>query len=524
MKQFFKSHYGITAVLLINLIFYVIIIFKVPWFFSDDFYIFYRVGENLKTGLFPGISEEYYLFFRPITYLTFVLEYIFLYNNPVGIKFVTIVINSGFLLVFYFSLRNLCQIFKIKQNNLIIAFIILIISLHPVTYHYIIWISATNIPLLNLFLSLSLYYLTKFIISKKNYQLILSAIFFIFAALSKQQALAFPGFIIVFYFALRANISNKTKKLILKYFLSILIFSVFLIIINALLLENFGLKYFIMYLYKKPFVLLGSFYTIIMPLFQIEVYNYFTEHIYIASAIFILLISASALIFLKYRRFLIYAFVFTILWLISFFPQIIVNNDIRNLNMQLLVFALILLVILLKAKNNILIYSLFSLLLILNISSTLIAMNNSRQYVNMNLKQFDRLTDVVHGNENKYYIIISTSPGYSLSYEYYYSKYRIFGKDDISGLKLYTFFNDNRPEKWSTFSSKYLDVNISGNSLLIKSNDMGVSIVGDIAYYNITESIPNKHRGFQYIKMSLPEEAKDKILIYFDGEKWVKLN
>lgn len=523
MKQFFKSHYGITAVLLINLIFYVIIIFKVPWFMSDDFYIFYRVGENLKSGLFPKTNEEFYLFFRPLVYFSFVFDYLFLKNNPVGIKFITILFHIGFLSVFYLYLKNMCKLLNSKQNNLIIALILLIISLHPTTYNYIIWISSFNVALLNLFISCTLFLLSDFLIRKKNYSLCISVLFYIFACLSKQQAMAYPGFILLFYFIIRKNTDLILRKKLLRYISSVIIITIFFVVINGIFIESYDTKYFIMNFYKKPFVFFGTLYTIIFPLFQLEVYNFFTEHLFFTAFVSFILVSIIVFYTIKFKKQRKAIIIFLILWIISFFPQILVNNEFRNLNMQLLVFAFIFLIILSVLKNKIFLYTLLTLFIVFNFISTLQAVNKSRWNNLMNFAHYEKLNEIVNENENKYYVVIAYTNGLNLPYDYFYYKNNNFGKDNISGLELIWLLNNNTPEKHTQLPVKFSDVSVSGDTVIIKSFDKNVSIVGNVVLYNITESVPNSHKGFQFIKMLLPAEAKGKILIYYDGEKWIKI-
>lgn len=141
----------------------------------------------------------------------------------------------------------------------------------------------------------------------------------------------------------------------------------------------------------------------------------------------------------------------------------------------------------------------------------------------MNFAHYEKLNEIVNENENKYYVVIAYTNGLNLPYDYFYYKNNNFGKDNISGLELIWLLNNNTPEKHTQLPVKFSDVSVSGDTVIIKSFDKNVSIVGNVVLYNITESVPNSHKGFQFIKMLLPAEAKGKILIYYDGEKWIKI-
>jgi hypothetical protein len=523
MKQFLKSHYGITTVLAINLFFYAIIIFKVPWFISDDFLIFYKIGENLKTGIFPAINEVFQLFFRPVTYFFFVAEFLTLHNNPVAIKFITLFIHLGFLISFYFALKNILHLLNLKINNLIIAAILLLISIHPTTYNYIIWISSLNVALLNLFFALSLLYITKFLIENKNLFLIFSVIFFILAALSKQQALVLPLFVLILYFFIKKSVNPVIRKRLLYFIFVSLVFSVLLIIINVVFVSTYDFRYFIINLYKKPFVFFGGFFSVLLPLLQLEVYNFFTEHLLITAGISLVVLILAAYTILKFKKSRSFIIAFILIWIISFFPQILINNEFRNLNMQLLVFYFFILIICLNSDFKKYNYTILILLFILNTAATIQASDKSVWNNQMNFKHYDKLKEFVTEDDSRYFVLIAYTNGLNLPYDYYYFKNNNFGKDSISGLELIWLLNNNEPKDRTIHPTKYSDVSVIGDTLKIKSLDKNVSIVGNFVIYDIIKSEPNSHKGFQSMEMILPESAKGKILIYYDGEKWVRL-
>jgi len=526
MKQFLKSYYGITAVLLINLIFYVFIIYKVPWFLSDDFYIFFRVGENLKYGqLFPAPNEVYHLFLRPILYLSFLFDYKFLIENPVLIKISTLFLHLGFLLTLYFLFINFCRIYKIKFSNNLISLLILALSLSPVSYNYIIWISSKNVALLNLFFALSFLFVTKYIFKNKVSYLIWSMIFFSLAALSKQQALIFPVFICIFVISIKNLLPKETLKAFYTFIIVSLFISAIFAITNYVYTPSAHFTYFKLFIYKKPFVLFGALYTVLLPLFYINVYNFFSEHIVITSilALFFISILIYFIIFKKNARRNVFFIIF--IWIFSFFPQIIVSNEIRNLSMQLIVLYFILLIILFKYfKKKIILYiSVF--LVLINFIATVRATNNSVIHHSLNEYEFSSLKSIIKDNPDSNYLVFSLfNSGLNLPYEYYYYKYHSFNKSDISSLHLSWDLKNEDPSKYLINPRHFADIELKGDTLILNSRDDNISIFGNTLGYNIFDIQMNPYKRYKSFKMILPEEYKNKIIIYFDGEKWITLN
>ncbi len=525
MKQFLKSYYGITAVLLINLIFYVLIIYRVPWFLSDDFYIFFRVGENLKYGLFPTSNETYHLFLRPILYLSFIFDYKFLIGNPALIKITTLFLHLGFLLTLYFLFINFCRIYKIKFSHAIISLMILALSISPVSYNYIIWISSKNVALLNLFFALSFLFVTKYIFKNKVSYLIWSMIFFFLAALSKQQALIFPVFICIFII----SIKNLLPKDTLKAFYTFIIISIFIsaifVIINFVCISSADFTYFKLFIYKKPFVFFGGLYTVLLPLFYINVYNFFSEHIVFTSILALFFISLLIYFIIKKKTVRKNVFLIILLWIFSFFPQIIVFNEIRNLNMQLIILYFILLIILFKYfKKKIILYiSVF--LVLINFIATVRASSNSVTHHSLNEYEFSTLKTLIQDKpDSNFYVLCSFHSGFNFPYEYYYYKFNKFNKSDIVGLQIYWRLENENPEQYLKQPKHFADIELQSDTLIFNSRDDNISIFGNTIAYNIFDTQINLHKGFKSIKMILPEESKNKIKIYFDGEKWITLN
>ncbi|HPS64797.1 MAG TPA: hypothetical protein PK447_04410 [Ignavibacteria bacterium] len=280
-------------------------------------------------------------------------------------------------------------------------------------------------------------------------------------------------------------------------------------------------EYFKYFYYKKPFVFFGTLYLTLIPLYYNEVYNFFSSNLFITSAI-AAAISLIVLMFAarkkEYRKNLI---LLILLWLISFFPQIMVHNEIRNLNMQLLVLYFILLIILFRLCNKNVILIITLLLIVINIFAAVRTADNSVVYQTLNVNEFSALNKIIGNNpDSNYVVLMSYHSGFNLPYEYYYYRNKTFGKSGIRGLPFYWRL-ENNPEYYLKNPHSFADISLNNDTLSVSSTNNNISIFGDIFSLNIIETQLNTFKGFKKIKMILPGEFKEKTKLFFDGKDWL---
>lgn len=142
------------------------------------------VGTLFSTLYWDGFKSGGLQQYRPLSLVTFAMEWEFFPNNPAA---------GHFMNVFYYALtgfilfRLLCRLFK---NNLVIPFVATLLFIaHPVHTEVVANIKSRDEILCMLFSIVSLYWILDFIDVKKISKLFLSAFAFFLAILSKENAL-----------------------------------------------------------------------------------------------------------------------------------------------------------------------------------------------------------------------------------------------------------------------------------------------------------------------------------------------
>jgi Flp pilus assembly protein TadD len=142
------------------------------------------IGTLLSTGYWDGFRPGGFQLYRPLSLVTFAIEWEFFPNNPAVGHFMNVFFYAltGFILF-----RLLCRLFK---NNLVIPFVAaLLFMAHPVHTEVVSNIKSRDEILCMLFSIISLYWILDFIDGKKISKLLLSAFAFFLAMLSKENAL-----------------------------------------------------------------------------------------------------------------------------------------------------------------------------------------------------------------------------------------------------------------------------------------------------------------------------------------------
>lgn len=378
-----KNFINITFIIVISTLYNLYFILKLPIFFYDDFTVFRIVKGFCETGKYIDINEKFLLFWRPVTFFYYIIEYILFGNNPLLIKLFILLLQILFLSSVYFLTLKFFSYFKI-QNNYLIAFLTtLCINLHPVTNYYIIWISQSNSLLMTIFLIYSFYYLLKFLETSKSSFGIISAIFYLLSLLSKQHSASYPLILIILYLFFKNDIRNGSKQKIKYYIVSTLVFTLAYIVLFYLFHISEDRIYFFKYIHKKPFVIASSILYFIFPYKFLKVYDFFVYNFHFAiliSVFFIIILIV--LIFKKVNIINIkYIFLSVCILVASSFPHIIVHYELRNLSIQILVLFFIATFLLGKKYKKYLIIFLLACIIVYPISTF--------QYFNIEKKKIE---------------------------------------------------------------------------------------------------------------------------------------
>lgn len=209
---------------LISLILY----YKVinAFFSSDDFAWIYQIKTK---GAFHLWMSEPHIYFRPITSLTFFLDYTIWGLNPIGYHLTSLLFHSLCAFQLYITTSLLLDRVKLRENyvkilSLLATFIFLILPSHA---EAVSWISARS-DLIATFFCLTAFnlYLAYKTTHLKTY-FFLSYLLFVCALLSKETAIIYPGFIFIYEIYKTLSLKTDQQISLIKSLLKICYFPAF---------------------------------------------------------------------------------------------------------------------------------------------------------------------------------------------------------------------------------------------------------------------------------------------------------
>lgn len=515
-----KNLQYLCIIILVNLIYYTYIIYHLPDFYTDDYSIFCFVKEFLNNGRYPLFNEMHYLYWRPFTFLFFLIDYIIWGVNSVAIKFNTLLIHIVLVIIIYFTFDNLLNILKYNHSKIAVFFLTFTISVHPVRYEYMIWIAQKNALYMELFYVLSFFFIFKYINTNNYLYIFLSILSYCFSLLCKQNAASLPLIILITLFYLRHNIDQNTKRIFLYVFGSFFLITLLYSIIISLYFNDLNLYYFFTYIHKKPFLIVSSVLYFLFPYKIDKIYYFFIENHNFAYLVFLLIIIIFIYLFLK--RYNLKYIIYSILLLtVSYFPQAITTNELRNLNIQILLLFFLIFLFLIKQNKKFIIYFILFLngIYFLSISDNLKQDLKINEYYNYSIKL---LINYKHlPNENA--IVLALHDIRNLPYQYYFLKHNDFGKSDFTYSNIYFIIRNDK------ILSDNLETKIV--TLSKKNNIITYKIIKNLAYlsyYNeqqiTNEKLSISTRGYDQFSYIIPNYLLNKKLIYFDGFEWNLLN
>lgn len=305
---------------------YGIMIYFIPGFITDDFYIFYLIDQHPSNLIITDPSEKFYLFYRPLSYFYFWLLYTMFGNNPIPMKIVGVLLLAVNIIVAARLMVIVGQYYRISMKSFIIVGMLLFIALHPDTLQSVLWISNSNELLMTFFYLMSVYFVAGIAIGKisSGYSSILITVALYTASiLSKQQSLHFP-LLIALLLVLEHKRLDKEKKMALWIIVifSSVIMTASVFMNTTLYLSRDSADNIIAVLWKKPFAIAGILTYIIFPLFGLDLYAYFIINKNIAIIIGFLL-SVFVIAYLQSNKTYIKPFVVIVVIVsITLFPRI----------------------------------------------------------------------------------------------------------------------------------------------------------------------------------------------------------
>ena len=140
MKNVIEKH-ALKIIIIINLFYYIPLILIHPGFMLDDFYIF-NIIKTCPNNLFiKSPNEMFFLFFRPLSFITFRLDYFLWATNFIPMKIMSLVIHLLLIVSLYFFITKISKLIELKVNYNVITLLLIIFSIHSDVILWIVWIS-----------------------------------------------------------------------------------------------------------------------------------------------------------------------------------------------------------------------------------------------------------------------------------------------------------------------------------------------------------------------------------------------
>ncbi len=514
-------------ILLINLIIYLIVILLYPHFMSDDFMIFARIKQNPGEVICLNPNEVFFLFSRPVSYFSFWLDYHIFYDNAIGMKFVSLLIDLGLISVIYKIIQNLSLFLKKEIDQTVLFICLLLFTLHLDVLNWIYWISDRTELLSLFFYAFALLYLSKYLIIKKNYYLYFLVLFYLLSILSKQQGAHLPVLVLFIYFLFRFRKKiDSAKDLLLTT------------IVMFIIMLGYSITSFIYYsndleveknIFKKPFSLVGNILNTSIPLLSWRIYNFFILDKELALVIAISISFVIILLLSLKKVSLEKTFVALAFLMIISYPRILAVGN-QRINGVYLFWMILSIYFFIIYKYKIYKYTKITLILaLLFYSYSFVKRVNDDLVIQ---KKYNRevveLSRVVNKKPHELYTIITAETSANLPYNLYFYKYHNFGYDSTLRILPFSFDRTLIYYDLNRYDKNLIVVQLKGDSCCVQSKD-------DLLYVSLDKknkllkriSILKEEKsisGREYNKICFKEEGMGKRnLIYNNGVKWIEL-
>ena len=208
------------------LLLFVILIVYFPIFNNDFLYYWddqwvvmnhYTEGGFNIGNLWAILTEFYHGQYAPLNELLYLILYTLFGYDPFFFHSASLLIHFVNSLLVFKCLMMLFETKEMNTNKITeyykeISFLTaLLFAIHPFNVESVAWMSASKIIVYAFYYLVATYFFIKYIQKKKIIFLILTAIFFIFSFLGKEQAVTFSAWMLLIYWIL--GYSFKDKKI-----------------------------------------------------------------------------------------------------------------------------------------------------------------------------------------------------------------------------------------------------------------------------------------------------------------------
>ncbi|MEW6196860.1 MAG: hypothetical protein AB1521_17060 [Bacteroidota bacterium] len=512
---------------IINLVFYLPVIFSFPGFIVDDYIIFSYLQNDLFKPFAATTNSQFFISLRPFSYFNLWVDFNLFGNNYIAIKLLSLAYHLVLVLSFYFLMKKVINLFSLQVGNIIPFLVTIIFSIHLDSLVWIYWISNRTELLMSLFYVLSALFFLKYFDSPKKLFLLLSLACYIISVLSKQSALHLPLILLAIFVQNKDKYEINRRNFSYYFILSILIL-ILLSIVNALVYGT-GME-LISNLWKKPFTLFGIFIHTLIPIYSTYIYNYFLVNKIAAAG---LLISLSVALFLilkylkvKWRN----VYLIILLMVIILYPRIFAYGS-QRLNGIIIIWLCIGLLFLISMIRNKSIGMIILTSIVLLYTFSFISRSNELLRIfKFEEDNFQKLTTYLEKNKGKTLIICSDSYDL-LPYKYYYYKYNKFGVAGnlISSPIFYELVLVNN--HLQLFNKEFISVTKNRNRYNINSSDPHIYLLvnsynANYSRFKIISRISSDiGRGYKelVIEPMLIENVVLDNVVYFTGKEWVEI-
>ncbi len=524
MSKHFK-YTPLFVLFFVNFLVYIPVLLIFPGFVYDDFIVFGIIKSNITRLVSFNPHEIFSLFFRPISYFSFWLDYKLWGPQFLPMKFFSLGIHLVVLFIFYISLIKLGNIFKIKNNSFFIVSLLLIFSVHFDMFTWVSWISNRTELLGFVFYLLSFYFVLLFVEKKHIVYFVLSLVFYTISILAKQNGLHFPLVMLFFLFInykynfISFKLNNKGYVVLFAFLLVMTVF-----FISNLLFVS-GSEFFFSSLWKKPFALIGTFIHIILPIYSQTIYNIFIVNK--LPALFLLIFLLIVLIVFRKKIFwtgLFYGLIF--IGIISI-PRVFGPGSQRINSIYIFWIVIFLYFGLLQSRYQ---YKKLTLVIILIIfySLSLIKFVDNYKIITIYQNNMKRLVNCIDNTKINY--VLGATDTYLADYELYYYKNKDFGCQSNIKLSPYVYYSALLELDVNNFINKVVRTELNGRTIKLRSFKPLIyleTVKSDNHDCKIISTKPSPSgRGYSEITYELPKwlDLNKTKLIYFDGKDWKQLN
>ena len=518
------SKKSLYYILIINVLLYAVIILIYPGFISDDYLIFTHVSQNPQQLISLNINEPFFLFFRPVSYFTFWVDY-HVFHLPWLMKCFSLLIHLGLITVIFQIIKNFSLLLDKKLDNTLLFICLLLFSLHLDVLTWIYWISDRTELLCLFFYSLTILYFIKYYINHKKLYLFFIFIFFLLSILSKQQGAHLPFLFLSLYIFLRIK-----KKTILDnkfVYVSLAMLTI------TLIYSYINFSYYssdldvISNFYKKPFSLIGNILNTIIPVISWRLYNFFILNKKLALLLLLFFIIIFVIFFIK-KKWSIHNILPPLAFLLIIsFPRIMAvgTQRINSIYLFWLIVSLYLYFIYNGGKYK---RKLISIAMIIYACSFIYRVFDEIVILKNYELETIELKKLVESKPNQKFTVVTAENSEILPYKLFYFRHHSFGYD--STLDILPVYFDRSLIYYDVEKYKYplIDVAINGDTLKMHSNDELLYFIIDNRGKDfnkilvVDERISQSGRGYKSICIIDTRKQKSN-LIYSNGVNWIKL-